>query len=222
MKHIYTLLFITGCLFLQGCFEIVEQVTMQDNGSGSFQLTLNLSKSKSRVASILKMKTINGRDVPSETEIRKKIADIEKQLAATKGISHVTATLDMQNYIVTLNCNFDHITSLNNAVKKIGETEKAPPASVDKNYEYNAGAKIFARLNTFSLKKDYQQLSNADKEIFHGAGYTAIYRFSSSVSQADNADSKISADKKAVMLRMNVLDIVTNKKSIQNTITLTK
>ncbi len=179
-----------------------------------------MSKSKSRVASILKMKTINGREVPSEPDIRNKIAGIEKKLAAVKGISNVSARVDMQNYIATLDCHFDNISSLNDAVKKIGESEKAPPGSVEKNYDYNNS--IFSRLSAFSLKKDYQQLSNADKEIFVGANFTGIYRFDKKVLHSENQESKISSDNKAVMLRMNILDIITDKKSIQNKITLTK
>lgn len=222
MKHIYTFLIITPLLLLQGCFEIVEQVTLNDSGAGTLQLTLNLSKSKTRVASILKMKTINNREVPSEAEIRKKVRDIEKQLANIKGISNVVTRLDMENYIVTLTCNFDNIENLNSAVKKIAQSEKAPAQSIEKSYEYNALTKTFNRLNAFSLKKDYQQLSNADKEVFNGANYTAIYRFNKPVVTSNNADSKLSSDKKAVMLKLNVLDIITDKKNIQNTITLSK
>lgn len=222
MKHIYILTLIISSLLLQGCFEIVEQVTIEDSGSGTFQLTLNLSKSKSRVASILKMKTINGREVPSEAAIRSKIADVEQQLSAMKGIHNVTTKLDWQNYIATLTCQFENISSLNNAVKKIGQLENAPKASVEKNFDYNASTKTFSRLSTFSLKKDYQQLSNADKEVFNDAHYTGIYRFSSQVVRVSNTDSKVSPDKKAVMVKQNVLEVVTDKKTIQNTITLSK
>jgi uncharacterized protein YeeX (DUF496 family) len=63
-------------------------------------------------------------------------------------------------------------------------------------------------------------MSNADKEIFSGASYTGIFRFQNEVAASSNSESKVAANKKAVMLKQNVLDIITNKKSIENKITL--
>ena len=65
-------------------------------------------------------------------------------------------------------------------------------------------------------------MSNADKEIFATANYTGIFKFESDVATTANIESKTSANKKAVMLKLNVLDIITNKKSIENKINLTK
>jgi hypothetical protein len=48
-----------------------------------------MSKSKTRLNSIIKMKTINGHDVPSKEEIKSKTADIEKTISRTAGISNV-------------------------------------------------------------------------------------------------------------------------------------
>ena len=76
----YLLLFSILILF-SGCFEIIEQVFLKNDGTGNFQLVLNMSKSKTRLNSISKMKTINGHDVPSKEEIKNKIAEIEKTVA---------------------------------------------------------------------------------------------------------------------------------------------
>ena len=65
-------------------------------------------------------------------------------------------------------------------------------------------------------------MSNADKEVFATANYTAIYKFESTVASASNKDAAISPGKKAVMLKLNALDIIMNKKSIENKINLTK
>ena len=47
-------LFLFVCLIsLTGCFEIVEQLFLKTDGSGDFQMVLNLSKSRTRLNSIM-------------------------------------------------------------------------------------------------------------------------------------------------------------------------
>ncbi|MBL0144593.1 MAG: hypothetical protein IPP48_01335 [Chitinophagaceae bacterium] len=99
-KLAYLLLFCCLLLF-QSCFEIIEQVFLKADGSGNFQLVLNLSKSKTKLNSIAKMKTINGHEVPSKGEIKYRLTQIEKTLSKTTGISNAKTTLDFDNYIAT-------------------------------------------------------------------------------------------------------------------------
>jgi len=220
-KTIYLLLFACMLLF-QSCFEIIEQVFIKTDGSGNLELVLNLSKSKTKLNSIIKMKTVNGHTVPSKEEITQKVSDIEKTIRQTAGISNVKTKLDFDNYILTLNCNFTKVASLNAAIKNISEKESQQKKALNRSYEYDAAAKTFTRFNQFSLKDDYQKLSNADREIFATANFTSIFRFENDVTGTSNKESKIAGSKKAVMLKLNALDIITNKKSIENKINLNK
>lgn len=213
---------LSSVLLLQSCFEIIEQVFVKQDGTGNFQLVLNLSKSKTKINSIMKMKTVNGHDVPSKEQITQKVAGIESSIKKTGGISNVKTTIDFDNFIVTLNCSFASVKSLNNAVKNIADKEKSRKPGIEKNYEYDAATGTFSRLNKFSLKDEYQQLSNADREVFATAGYTGIFRFENNIAAASNKESKTAANKKAVMLKLNALDIITSKKTVENKITLSK
>jgi hypothetical protein len=217
---VYLLLF--ACLiFFQSCFEIVETVFLNTDGSGNFQLVLNLSKSKTKINSLIKMKTVNGHDVPSKEEIKDKIAEIEKTAAKTAGISNVKTTIDFDNYIATFNCNFTQINKMNDVVKNVYAKEDGKGKVPEKIYDYTPGSKSFNRLNLFSFKNEYKKLSNADKEVFATANYTAIFKFESQVTSATNKDTKIAPSKKATMLKLNALDVATEKKSIENKINLT-
>jgi hypothetical protein len=218
---IYLLLF-SILITCQSCFEIIEQLFVKNDGSGNFQLVLNMSKSKTRLNSIIKMKTINGHDVPSKEEIKNKTADIEKTISRTAGISNVKTTVDFDNYIIGITCNFNKVTQINDAVKNIYLKENPKGKASEKIYDYNAVGNLFTRLNLFSFKDEYKKLSNADKEVFATANYTSILKFEGTVMQASNKETKISPSKKAVMLKLNALDIITEKKSIENKITLTK
>ena len=209
-------------LMLQSCFEIVEQVFIKEDGSGTFELVLNMSKSKTKINSIMKMKKVNGHEVPDKEEIAKKVNDLEKTIQHTPGISNVKTSLDFDNYIATLSCSFNKVSNLNAAVKNIGNKEKTNNPALEKFYDYDAAGKLFSRLNKFSLKDEYYKMSNADREIFATANYTSIFRFVTDVTAASNKESKVAGNKKAVMLKLNALDVITGKKSIENKINLTK
>ena len=220
-KIVYLLLF--SCLILfQSCFEIIEQVFIKNDGSGNFQLVLNLSKSKTKLNSIIKMETINGHEVPSKAEIKSRITDIEKTVAKTPGLTNVKTTVDFDNFIATLSCNFSKVSQLNTAVKIVYDKQNGKLKGVEKTYDFDAATQTFTRYNKFSVKDEYKKLSNADKEIFATANYTAIYKFESNVGAASNKETQISPSKKATMLKQNALDLITEKKSVENKITLTK
>jgi hypothetical protein len=201
---------------------MIEQVDLNKDGSGKLKFTLNLSKSKTKLASILKMKTINGHAVPTEAEIRKKIADMEKTIAGTKGISSVKTTLDMDNYIMTLSCDFANVTAMNAVLKNIKLKEKADNTMSEELYAYDSKTSVFSRINKFALKQAYAQMGAADKEIFANANYTAIYKFETEVISVSNKNAKVSPNKKAVMIQSDVLSIINAKNSIENKINLQK
>lgn len=220
MKTI-TYLVLFSCLVLfQSCFEIIETVFLKTNGSGNFQLVLNMSKSKTRLNAMEKMKTVNGHEVPSKYEIKNKISDVEKTAAKTPGISNVKTNIDFDNYIASFSCNFTQVTRLNDVVKAVYAQEDGKGKAPEKIYEYAPGSRLFSRLNLFSFKNEYKKMSNADKEIFATANYTAVFKFESAITAASNKETKIAPSKKASMLKLNALDVATEKKSIENKITL--
>lgn len=218
-KTAYLVLFCCLILF-QSCFEIVEQILLKADGSGTFQFVLNLSKSKTKLNSISKMKTINGHDVPSKWEIENKMQQIEKAMTKTVGVSGVKSSIDFDNYIATINCNFVKLPQLNAALKNVSKIDGGNVAGLDKVYSYDAATKTFERQNKFGLKNYYKKVSNADKEVFATAGYTSIFKFENAIETSSNKDATISPSKKAIMLKQSALDIITEKKSIENKIKL--
>jgi hypothetical protein len=218
-KTAYLLLFCCIITF-SSCFEIVEQVFLKADGSGTFQFVLNMSKSKTKLNSISKMKTINGHDVPSKWEVDNKLQQIEKAMNKTVGVSAAKSTMDYDNYIVTINCNFAKLSQLNAALKNASKIDGGNVIGIDKTYSYDAATKTFARQNKFPLKENYKKVSNADKEIFATAGYTSIFKFENTISESSNKDATISPSKKAIMLKQTALDVITEKKSIENKIKL--
>jgi hypothetical protein len=221
VRKIYFLILLTIPFLFQSCFELVEQVQLNKDGSGNFQLTLNLSQSKTKLNSIMKLASINGHPVPTKAEINTQLRDIETMLKKTDGISNVKTSIDFENYICVVSYSFLNVTQLNQSVKNIGLKENLKAAELSDNYSYDVSKKIFQRKNKFQLKDIYSKMSNADKEVFSSASYTSIFKFESPVITSSNKDAKVSPSKKAVMLKESALDIITEKKSIENKINIT-
>ena len=76
-------------VLLSGCFDVVEEVTMHNNGAGTIKATMNLSKSKTKVASLMKLDKVDGVKIPTQGDIRREMAAIVSILQKTPGISNV-------------------------------------------------------------------------------------------------------------------------------------
>ena len=200
---------------LQGCFEVIEQVFIKTDGSGSFNLIINMSKSKTKLNAVMKMKTVNGHKVPDKAEINRSATEIREKVSRSAGISNVKTSLDFTNFIAGITCDFKKVDNLNTAIKNVSRDDKTAIANV---YEHRGN--IFSRMNKFGINEAYQKLSAADKEIFSTATYTGIFRFEKEVASASNKSAKVSGNKKAVMLKLNALDIISGKQSIENKITI--
>lgn len=194
---------------------------MKPNGSGTVTLTANLSESRSKLASIMLLDSINGYKVPSKGDIRKELEESVKTLRTIKGISQVSHTLDFDRYIATIRFSFDQVTNLNDITSLVFEQLKIKSAN-NSSYAYHPSSKTFNRYYTYEpkAKSEYNKLKTADKEIFQNATYTSIYRFDNVVLKQANDHAKISASKKAVMLQCTVLDLIEGKSNISNSIQL--
>ena len=123
MKTRLLLLFTSVLLFLSSCIEIIDDVQMNNDGSGTFKYTINLSASKVKINSILALDSLDGQKVPSRTEITDRISAISKKLEVKSGISNVNIDVNMIDYVFKLQCDFSSISALQNAIKEIENGE---------------------------------------------------------------------------------------------------
>jgi hypothetical protein len=89
MKHrIYFL--IIGLVFgLTSCIEIIDDVTIHNDGSGTYKYTVNLSASKVKINSILALDSLDGKKVPSKEDIENDFLDVIESLKKKSGITNV-------------------------------------------------------------------------------------------------------------------------------------
>lgn len=208
---------------LSSCFEVIEEINMKNNGSGDVLLTINLSQSKSKVASIMLLDSVNGHKVPSEKEIKAKLNEAVVYLRKAEGISNVKSSLDLDNFIATISFSFVNVSKINNLTKDILAQQKIK-APNNSYYSYSTANKTFVRkyepLST--AKNSFNKLKSKDKEVFKTAKYVSIYRFESPVAKISNSGAIISKSKKAVMFKTNITSLINGTSNISNQIQLSR
>jgi hypothetical protein len=224
-KHIYRLnafIIITLVAFTcVSCFEIVEEINLNDDGSGSFCFTINMSQSKLNINSMLLLDSVNGRPVPKKENVRAELGKVEAKLKEDLSITNVAVKENWEEYIFSISGNFNNIETLNKAINDIGTAFgkfKGNSPQIADNFSYHD--RVFARLYNYNLQKDYNSLSEKDKVVFNNAKYTAIYRFNLPVKSFSNVDALKSKSGKALMLKLNIKDMITSHKTLANTINL--
>ncbi|WP_370407531.1 hypothetical protein [Tenacibaculum dicentrarchi] len=211
---------IISMLLFTSCFEFVEEISFQKDGSGTATFTLNLSKSKTKIASILLLDSINGYKVPSKVTIQKKVAVIVKKMKTIQGIHQVKNSLNFDDFILSISCNFDTAKALNSVLATFSNKKDALALQKKPHFKYDKTHKTFIRSHHFNIGKEFQKTKTQDRKVFETASYTSVYRFETPVKSYSNKLAKISKSKKAVFLRVNAQEIINNKQTIKNNIKL--
>ena len=200
------------------CFDILDKISQKADGSGEYSIILNASKSKTRLQSISKMETINGKKVPKKSEIEAKVNEAAAVFKSVPGISNVKTSMDFDNYIIKLSCNFKKIENINEGLEKL-KTKKILNKMVPSQlYSNNVAGKTFTKNKVNTFKTDYEGMSKTDKEVFNNAKYTSVLQFENTIKSQTNSSYSISPNKKALKLEGNILDFILQKKQTNNTI----
>lgn len=215
------LFFLSTIFLMTSCFDVVEEIDLNNNGSGKLKITINLSKSKTKVASLMKLDKIDGIKVPSEKEIRTEANNIANILKGTKGISNVKTSLDFTNFIGFIACDFSDINALNTVMQTLSAKFKNKMSDYS-TYAFNSKTKTLTRSYKYTNegKKELAKLKPENQKSLQDAYFTSIYRFQSTVDNQNNPSAKVSANKKAVLLKANLVDIINGKVNMSNAIKL--
>lgn len=220
MKYVLNFSLIMIAVLFSGCFEILEEIKLNDDGSGQITMTVNISQSKTKLKSIMLMDSINNYQVPSRSDISENMEKMKAEIESVPGVSNVKNRMDFEEFIFSVTCDFENVEALNAVIMHFAEQGGSRQVSKQKQFSYDAGKKVFRRTYDFDLSQEMDKVRDQDREILDGATITTIYRFESPVLSADNPDSRIAGNKGAVMLKVGASDMLSNKKNIKNTITL--
>ncbi len=200
------------------CFEIVEEVNINSQNGGTYILTANFSKSKLRLHSLMKLDTFMGAKIPRQYELNEYINKAEKAIKETPGVSLVSKTVDFENFIFTIRFDFDKTATLNNALNNAARNI-SPEKELAFQSIFGSTLNIFIRnkIPDDSLAAKLN-IYNKHLELIQGASIRSIYRFPKEVKGVSNSSALVSKNKKAVMLKQNIPDIILHPILFTNTI----
>jgi len=221
-KYIFNVVLLSISFLFTSCFEVVEEISLNDNGSGNISMTINLSRSKTKVSSIMLMDTINGYKVPKKREVEKHIQEIVTALKSIKGVSNVKYSTDFTDFIFNVSCDFANVDVLNKVILHFTTRNQANAVTNSKQFSYNKNTKTFVRTYKYNLAREMQKISKKDRAVLRDASITTIYRFQSPIAMSKNKVARISKNKKAIMLSVSVKEMINHKTNIKNTIQLKK
>ncbi len=222
MKKYSFFFFIGLILSLSSCIEIVDDLALNDDGSGTFKYRVNLSSSKVKISSLLALDSLNGKKVPTRTEIEEKMNHFLTVFKSKEGISEVTIVSDYSNYIFKLKCDFQSVALLQEAIKSTVRSEvKENRSLLDESINWLSWEKgNFAR----SIPEiNIEKAKNLDKEeidLLKEGNYISITRFQRPVDKYSNPTAILAKNKLAVMLKTNVYSLSQNPNLLENTIYL--
>lgn len=215
MKKIICLIILL--LSLSSCIEILDDIKINSDGTGTFKYTINLSSSKLKVNSILALDSIDGFRVVKKPELISKIEVFGEHLKQQPGISNVIITYDFENYIFKLSCDFDNVTNLESGIKNSVE------ASLNNNLENYHN---FISVNQTSILRNTPQFIQdrfvnshyLNEELLKTGSYTTITRLDRPVISNSNLLAKVSKSGQSVMIRVAADEILKNIKILDNKI----
>jgi hypothetical protein len=203
------------------CIEIIDDISLKNDGSGTLKYTVNLSSSKVKINSILALDSLEGQKVPTIDELQSKINSFKTKLEDKSGISNVVVESNFTDFIFKLQCDFTNISALQTALKEViqEESKEKNIPELEQAWLSWDGQKLTRSIPEITVKKtkDFKQ---EDIDKLKEGNYTSITRFERNVDKFDNPSAILSKNKMAVMIKTNPYALTQNPDILENTIYL--
>lgn len=200
------------CLLLTSCFEITERIKHHDDQSGEYTLIIDFSRSWFKTKSAIWLEEVDGVKIPNEQEIIAKLSDFKEKALKINGISNVSTKTDFDNYVFIIKLNYANLKALNAVVNTINNQRD--------QIHFSGSGKTFERIASYPVPEKVVNDPKKKKDL-EEASIIAIYSFDKDILSADNANSKISKNKKTVFLKQSMYSVLKKSTLMNNTIQLT-
>jgi predicted outer membrane repeat protein len=220
---------LTGCLY--SCFEIKENIRINEDGSGSYSFLMDVSQLKPIFAMSRDFQRSMGdtsarakstAPMPNPLlQMKAKFDALQPKLEAVAGISHYKTVCDTSSYIIGAQYSFNNIESLNNSINVLRNSSGNGGAIESTHYAYSN--RHFEKINDISKANVTGSSSKNDSltnELFKGARYTLTCTFDRKIKEVSNPLYFISADGKTLLYSGSLLDIMNQKTNIGNAVIL--
>lgn len=199
---------ITICLSLTGCFNIIEEIFLNKDGSGTYVNVFDMSEG----AGALAIFDTTGEILKAEKSLDSITQVSAKKLQLINGVSNVKID-DSKKHVVTMSLDFTDLSVLNRAIdldKKI-ESEKHV-------YSWSKGTLIRKDGGISHLfGDDFLALDNEMMSTFFSdSRYKIIYHLPGAVKKMGNKKASLSSDKKTSTLEINLGEFIKGEATLNN------
>jgi len=211
------LLFLFLTVLCAGCFDLVEEVNLRADGSGTFLFEANLSQSKTKLQTMMALDSVDGFKIPSKKQIQDEMDKARKILESSEGISKVSSKIDFDNYIFSLGFEFSNVKILDHALTAMHAAFSSGKSIHEKNGFRQEGT-TFERINEYTVPHEVKAVPKKEMDLLNNASFTCIYRFDQTILSFSNADARLSKNGKALFLKLSIPDILNGTKNVSDII----
>lgn len=208
---------------LGSCVEIIDDIKINNDGSGTFKYVVNLSWSKVKVNSILALDSLDGRPIPSLDNIKKLIAEYHQKIEEKEGISNVKVDVNYTDFILKFECEFTNVLALQKAIREIVIEKKKNNDFEEINHTWLSwdGAKLVRSVPSLT-KQTTKLIQREDIHSLKEGSYSSITRFDRAIDHCVNPNTKVSPSKTACLIKTNPYALINEPSLLENTIFLKK
>ena len=201
------------------CIEILDDIKFNFDGSGTFKYTVNLSSSQVKLNSILALDSLDGKKVPSLSEIQEKIDAFGIKLSQAEGISNVRIDTNYTQFIFKVQCDFSNVFNLQRAIENAIQSITTELENDNLSYDWITydGRVMIRKVPNFDLWS-VPKINTEDSELLKKGNYTSITRFENLINTFENRDAKLSKNEHAIMLRKSAFEVFNDHTAMDNII----
>lgn len=223
MKFLFSFVAI-GLLFsFTSCIEIIDDLSINEDGTGTFKYNVNLSSSKIKLNSYLALDSLDGKKVPSLDEIKEHVNEVVASLRNQAGISNLTIESNYSDFIFKLKLDFESVKDLQAAIKAVAQenSKKRYLEELNHNWLSYNGASLERSIPKMNIERA-NNLSDEETRLLKEGKYTSITRFENEVDRFENDNAVLAKNKKAVMVQTDIYSLSQKTQLLDNTIYIKK
>jgi PBP1b-binding outer membrane lipoprotein LpoB len=204
-------------VFLTGCFDITEEITVKKNGAGQYVNKIDATKFAEQMQAFAAFDT-TGEMIPKlKFSLDSTFSSTWSGYGKIKGISNVKIDTSKE-YVYILTMDFEEVSALNAALSSTKGTTQPDLYAWEKGKISRKDLPI----NMGDMKMEDESQKEMLKGFMQDMKYTIIYHLPSDVKNVENKESKISGDKKTVTLACNLLDVMDGKIKLSDAVVYKK
>lgn len=238
-KNLFLAALAVSSMMLSSCLHILEELTVKDNGSGTYKMALDMSEVKNMMEMFKGMGgdslsgdstslTVGGTEDNGMSQMGEQLSGVASTLNGMAGISNVVEIKDTASFNFGYSFDFASVEALNKALKVINKEKY--DSKVDEVFKFSG--KGFERLSVGDLGVEIKKAiadneeagaeegaegGNMDmvKTFFADMTYKQIYHFPDrSVKKSSNELSEISDEGHTLTITLKPFDEEQQKKKV--------